>query len=141
MKHLIFYIVAFSLLATSCTQESNNKPETQPELNFEGTYSGSIMCNGEMSEDNGDEFSITITKKDENDLYFIDLGDELIFEGIQKNSIIMIEEQVLNEEENFDVVTFSGEINMITEGSLNFYFSHKVDNEGSSSCDLILERI
>jgi len=49
-------------------------------------------------------------------------------------------EQTLNEEFEFDVVTLAGTITKNIDDTYQFVFEFEVDEEGTSSCDVTLEK-
>lgn len=103
-------MICLSAIACSVQTEIETNPEASlTKVDFTGSYLTEFNCEGDLSEANGEEIVIIITRAPGNDLYSIDLGDDVVFQGIQTDNLLVIEEQTLNEEFDFDVITLAGE--------------------------------
>ena len=134
MKYLYLIMIAVSIIACSSEAEI----EIAEKVNFSGTYLTEIKCDGSLSDSYGEIVTIIISSTSATDTYTVDLGDEVIFQAIQENNRLIIEEQTLNEDGDFDVVTLEGELAIQSNDEVEFNFEHEVDDEGRSSCSLIL---
>ena len=132
MKYLnIIAILFISSFLTSCSEEKEL-------VDFSGVYVGPLNCVGHVHEDNGSEARFIITKID-TDRYQLDLGDDIIFTVRQEENTLIIPEQTANEGNGFDEVTLTGDIKK-TESGINAIFTVSVDDEGESTCDMILDK-
>ncbi len=127
-------LIGFSILLISC---SDNDPIDYESLfDFSGIYSGNFDCTGMLEESsNGESFEFVVQKTSKANEYMIDLGDDVVFIGVQNGDSINIEEQILNEGQGFDEVTLSGTLTRVDEETFNFEFTHNVDDEGMSVCN------
>lgn len=116
MKNPIFVILFIILF--SCSKEEA--------INFEGIYTGKLSCSGDLASDNGENLSLVITSTSENN-YMIDFGDEVIFQGVGLGTTLDIPDQILNEDESFDVIKFKGSLQYISGDQYRFTFDHEVD--------------
>lgn len=140
MKYINLFILIACLMA-SCTTDLELEI-TRP-VDFNGTYAGSLDCIGDLTEANGDEIMVYITSSPITSEYFVAVGedeDDLVFSATASGNELTIEEQTLNEEFDFDVVTLAGTITMNGDDTFQFVFEHEVDDEGTSTCDITLEK-
>ena len=136
MKYYTLFIIAL-IGMSSCSDEATI---TELEmLDFTGIYTGEFYCDGTLDASAGELFTVIISKNETEGLYNVDLGDDIIFVGTQEEaSSLIIKEQTLNEEYDFDVLTLSGEIELTSDGEYVFEFVHEVDDEGKSDCQTTL---
>ena len=138
MKYLTFIAIAATVMMTSCSEDIENV-STQPQaVDFVGTYEAQFDCVGELSEAAGETFIINISKAPDTATYLVDLGDDVIFEGLVNGPVLEIREQTFNENGDFDVVTLAGQIELDVNGEYIFDFTHEVDDEGMSTCESVL---
>ncbi|HLO56591.1 MAG TPA: hypothetical protein VK169_20005 [Saprospiraceae bacterium] len=129
MKNPIFVILFIILF--SCSKEET--------INFAGIYNGELSCSGDLESENGENLSLVILSTNENN-YTIDFGDEVIFQGVEIGNTLNIPDQILNENESFDVIKLKGSIQFISGDQYRFTFDHEVDGYKSScSFDLTKE--
>lgn len=132
MKYLnIIAILLIASFFTSCNEEVEL-------IDFSGVYVGPLSCVGAVHEDNGTEAKFIITKIDDQQ-YRLDLGDDVIFTVRQEENTLIIPKQTANEGNGFDEVTLDGDITK-TETGIKAIFTVSVDDEGDSSCDIMLEK-
>lgn len=131
MKSWIFTMVLVTVLF-SCSNEEIT-------VDFSGTYSGKLKCAGELASDNGETIQLTL-KKITSNTYTLDLGDDLTFTCSQEGDALIINRQTINEDAEFDVVTLEGKIVKSTSTQYIFDFIHNVDDEGESSCEVVLTK-
>jgi len=134
MKTYISILVLLGTFFISCSDDNTEQ------IDFSGNYIGNFDCIGSLEDDNGNSFTVSISKvnNSENE-YLISLEDDVEFLAISSDDQLTINRQVFNEDLGFDVITFAG---MITsseeENTLNFDFTHQVDDEGESTCNTVL---
>jgi len=109
------------------------------EKDFSGTYSGVLTCEG-TSYLNGKEIELIITKGFEGLHYTVDLGDDVIFNATQKENVLTIYKQTLNEGGDVDVITLEATFTFNDNDDLVFKFKHKVDDEPENNCEGILKK-
>lgn len=117
---------------TACSD--NIEPEEIEIIDFSGTYISAFTCQGALEQSNDESFEINIEQSGVENQYSIDLGDDVIFLGIQNDNVLLIEKQTINADQDFDVVTMEGNLTKLSENTFNFEFTHSVDDEGSSVC-------
>lgn len=129
MKNPIFVILFIILF--SCSKEET--------INFAGIYNGELSCSGDLESENGENLSLVILSTNENN-YTIDFGDEVIFQGVGIGNTLNIPDQILNENESFDVIKLKGSIQFISGDQYRCTFDHEVDGYKSSCAfDLTME--
>lgn len=136
MKYLILALISTFFMA-SCTVDLEVSPETV-ETDFIGIYIGTLNCTGTLAEDNGEEITVLVSRATADAAYIIDLGDDVIFQGQTVNNVLVIDQQTLNEDFDFDVVTLSGSITQMNDQGYQFEFIHEVDEDGESNCSISL---
>jgi len=136
MKYTSILLIALFAFLTSCSTENEVLVE-ETLIDFSGTYEGKLNCTGELSDSDGEEVVIVISKDGILDSYFIDMGDESIFSALQVENVLTIGAQTINTELGFDMVSLEGEIRM-TDDEMIFDFTHSVDDEGESTCSFPL---
>lgn len=140
MKNLTLITLAalsFTLFSCSETTIEMDVDITQT-TDFSGTYVTMVNCTG-GEEANGEELNMVITKMDDQ-AYLIDMGDGLIVEGTQDADKLEVPTQTINEDADFDKVTITGTITLLSSDELSYNFSFEVDDEGQNDCDLTLTR-
>ena len=140
MKYSSILLVVFFAFFTSCTSENevlSDFTENEASIDFSGVYVGKLDCTGEMSDAQGESVNIIITKSESVDSYFVNMGDDVVFTAFQIDNVLTVGEQIINENQEFDIVSIVGEIRML-ENEMIFEFTHNVDNEGESICSFPL---
>lgn len=127
----------------SCTTELELEVAVATPVDFNGIYAGTFDCVGEETDDNGEAMMVYITSSPITNEYFVAVGEDatdLVFSATASGNELTIEEQTLNEEFEFDVVTLAGTITKNIDDTYQFVFEFEVDEEGTSSCDVTLEK-
>ncbi len=133
MKYLFYSLIISALLFTSCSEE-------EPMLfDFSGEYIGTPLCTNDSGDAESEELTLIITKTLDQS-YTLDFGDETIFTAEQLDNTLIINEQTLNADGDFDVVTMAGVLEMVTPKVFEFDFTFEVDDEGSMACESTLNR-
>ncbi len=131
MRKLLLFI-AFGFV-TSCTSEEE-LVEQDITIDFTGSYSGELTCVGELGDD-AESTAIRIEKLDDNlQTYSLFFEDDVTFEGVQQENMLLIEKQIFNEGGEFDVITMEGRIEAMENAAFLFENTYSVDDEGESTC-------
>ena len=133
MKYSTIILIALIAIFTSCSDKDEEL------IDFSGSFEGELDCQGELEDSKGEEVTLTITKTGESS-YSINFGEEAIFLGKQSENVLVIDEQTINEDLGFDVVTLEGEIRYLNDEFI-FDFTHNVDDEGESTCSFPIVKI
>lgn len=126
----------------SCTTELQLEVTTP--VDFSGEYFGTFDCNGELTEANGESMVIWISRSTGTNRYTVGMGeeeDDLVFDATANGNVLTIEQQTLNEEYQYDVITLSGTLVKNDDTTLLFEFTHDVDDEGESNCNVTLQKL
>lgn len=122
----ILYITAFSFFMASCSSEDDAP------IDYSGVYDGTLICTGELVEETGEEAVITISA-DAEGKYTVDLGEDIVFDAVVVDDILVIAKQYLNEGGDFDSFAFEGTIEE-SQGSYNFDLTITESTEGNGEC-------
>jgi len=107
---------------------------------FVWEYMGEMECTWSLK-DKTEKSVVRITQTEwTQDQYMVDLWDETVFVAKYVDNTLQIQEQTLNEDQDFDQVTLSGKIFENNEKELIFEFVHSVDDEWTSECVTTLEQ-
>lgn len=140
MKYILITIATFLMASCTTDLEVTGEVSTFVDINFTGVYLCTFDCEGALEDANGENCFLKVTRDPISSIHTLSLGDDVMFEGEIVNNELVIEEQTLNEEYDFDVVTLSGRIFQNQDETFTFEFEHEVDDEGKSTCTMLLEK-
>jgi len=136
MKNLIFLFLAIVLI-TSCSQDVD-PIETPIVVDFSGTYIGDFVCTNSQEGDYNENTTVIIEKIGDSDVeYTLFFEDEVTFTAVQNENKLILEKQIFNENEEFDVITMEASMEMI-DNNLLLDSTISIDDEGESTCEATL---